>query len=129
MNIFLFAVGCETFVDGSSIVIVNASKFDKENSAKEIGLKKTRCSLLPNRLQYLHNEAWKKLKSSNSSVAIAVDAKVSLQWNLKRTPKSWRGLMVKVQFKCAETIGSNISETEYCVVMKYTGAFKGKSHL
>ena len=79
MNIFLFAVGCETFADGSSMVIVNVSKFDKENSEKEIDLKKPRCSLLANKLQYLYNDKWKKLKSNNSSVAIAVDSKVSLQ--------------------------------------------------
>ena len=128
MNIFLFAAGCETFADGSSIVIVNVSHFEKENSEKEIDLRKTGCSFLPNKLQYLHNDTWNKLKSNNSSVAIAVDTKVSLQRNLKRTPKSWRGLMVKVQFKCEETVGSNISETEHCVVIKYTGTFKGKNH-
>ena len=79
MNIFFFDVGCETFADGSSIIILDVSKFDKENSEKEIDLGKTRCRLWPNKLQYLHNGTWKKLKSKNNSVAITVDTKVSLQ--------------------------------------------------
>ena len=52
-----------------------------------------------------------------------------LQWNLTTTPKTWAGLVVKVQFKCEETTGFNIynvAETEHCVVIKYTGVFKGK---
>ena len=44
------------------------------------------------------------------------------------TPKSWAGLMVKLRFKCEETIHSYITETEHCVVVKYTGTFKGKNH-
>ena len=48
-----------------------------------------------------------------------------LQWNLKKTPTSWGGLMVKVQFKCVDT---NLHETEHCVVIKYTGTFEGKHH-
>ena len=44
------------------------------------------------------------------------------QWNLNETPKSWEGLLVKIQFKCYDTNG----ETKHCVVIKYTGTFKGK---
>ena len=37
--------------------------------------------------------------------------------------------MVKLQFKCEETIDSNVPENEHCVIIKYTGTFKGKNHL
>ena len=50
------------------------------------------------------------------------------QWNLWKTPKSWRGLLVKVQFKCEDTPGPNIAATEHCVVVKYTGTFEGKNY-
>ena len=44
-----------------------------------------------------------------------------LGWNLRETPKSWEGLLVKAQFKCE----SNNFETHHCVVIKYAGTFKG----
>ena len=47
-----------------------------------------------------------------------------LQWNLTKTPTSWGGLIVKVKFKC-EDVGD---ETEHCVVVKYTGTFKGNHY-
>ena len=34
--------------------------------------------------------------------------------------------MVKAQFKCEDS--SRIAKTEHCVVIKYTGTFKGKNH-
>ena len=48
-----------------------------------------------------------------------------LQWNLSETPKTWGGLLVKIQFKCYDWSG----ETEHCVVIKYAGTFKGKRHV
>ena len=48
------------------------------------------------------------------------------QWNLKETPKSWGGLMVKAQFKCEDS--SSSATTEHLVVIKYAGTFKGTNH-
>ena len=48
------------------------------------------------------------------------------KWNLNKTPKSWKGLLVKVQFQCkgVETLTKN-ETTEHCLVIKYTGTFTG----
>ncbi|CAB3988118.1 Hypothetical predicted protein [Paramuricea clavata] len=120
------AVGCQTFADGSSLVILNKTKCEKESEClgeKEIKFSKAKCLLLPNKTQYLHNDTWKALEKKNGNFFISSSAnKVSLKWNLTKTPKSWGGLMVKVQFMC-ETIAA--TKTEHCVVIKYTGTFTG----
>ena len=76
------AEGCETFADGSSMIILNKTKC-KENSEclgeKEINLRKTRCSLLSNQSQYLHNETWKPLEIKNDSFEIEVNMAISLK--------------------------------------------------
>jgi hypothetical protein len=45
-----------------------------------------------------------------------------LQWNLKKTPKSWGGLIVKIPFMCEDTTAT---KAEHCVVIKYAGTFTG----
>ena len=122
------AVGCETFADGSSIITLNKTKCEENSEClgeKKIDLAKTGCTLLPHQSQYLHNDTWTPLEMKNGSFKIEANIHVSLKWNLKKTPNSWAGLMVKVRFKCKETTGPNVTETEHCVVIKYTGTFEG----
>jgi hypothetical protein len=133
--IFFLAVGCEVFADGSPLLILHKTKCEERSEClgnKEISLSKTKCFLLPNKTQYLHNDTWKTLEMKNGSFAITVD-KVSLQnagfylqWDLSKTPKTWGGLMVKVLFECEDSSAATIRKTEHCVVIKYTGTFKGK---
>ena len=59
----------------------------------------------------------------------AVHACLSLQWDLRKTPKSWGGLLVKVQFKCKDITSSKNDEMEHCVVIKYAETFKGNFFL
>ena len=78
----LSAVGCETFADGSSIIILNKTKCEENSEClgeKEIDLTKTRCNLLPNRTQYLHNDTWTPLEMKNGCFEIAVNIQVSLK--------------------------------------------------
>ena len=133
--IFFLAVGCETFADGSPLLILDKTKCEEQSEClgvKEIRLSKTKCFLLPNKTQYIHNDTWKALEIKNGSFAITVE-KVSLpnadfylQWDLSKTPKSWGGLMVKVQFECEDSSASTFRKTGHCVVIIYTGTFKGK---
>ena len=82
MYIFCLAVGCETFADGSSIIILNKTKCEEKSEylgEKEIDLNKTSCSLLPHKFQYLHNDTWKPLEMKNGSFSIKTMQRVSLQ--------------------------------------------------
>lgn len=76
--IFLLAVGCERFADDLSLVVLNKENCEKSSECsgeKQIDLFKTRCSLLPESTQYIHNETWTVLKRiRNGSFAITVDA-------------------------------------------------------
>ena len=48
------------------------------------------------------------------------------KWNLKKTPKSWQGLLVMVQFQCESgTAGRDDKTSKRCLVIKYTGTFTG----
>ena len=132
---FFLAVGCEVFADGSPLLILDMTTCEEQSEClggKEIKLSDTKCFLLPNKTQYLHNDTWKALEIKNGSFAITVD-KVSLpnpvfylHWDLSKTPKTWGGLMVKVLFECEDSSAATIRKTEHCVVIKYTGTFKGK---
>ncbi|CAB3998225.1 Hypothetical predicted protein [Paramuricea clavata] len=128
------AVGCDTFVDGSHLLILDKTKCEEQSEClgeKKIKLSNTKCFLLPNKTQYLHNDTWKALEIQNDSFEITVDKEslpnpvCYLQWDLSKTPESWGGLMVKVLFECEDSSAATIRKTEHCVVIKYTGTFKG----
>ncbi|CAB4031177.1 Hypothetical predicted protein [Paramuricea clavata] len=124
------AVGCEIFADGSSLVILNKTKCEEQSDClgeKRIRLSETKCFLLPNKIQYLHNDTWKALEIMNGSFVMSSSVhKMSLKWNLTRTPKSWKGILVQVQFQCESSTGTaKDTTTEHCVVIKYTGTFTG----
>ncbi|XP_028410778.1 uncharacterized protein LOC114533460 [Dendronephthya gigantea] len=120
---------CDTFVDGSSLVILNKTKCEEKESecigTKTVSLEEMKCFFLPNRTQYLHNETWQSLEIKNSSLRItSTEDKVHLKWNLKKTPQYLEGLMVKVTFTCENT-STNAGTIEHCIVIKYTGTFTG----
>ena len=72
-------MGCETFVDGSSLIILNKTKCEENSECsgeKEIVLKKHGCSILPNKTQHLHNDTWKALKIKNKSFIMTADRPV-----------------------------------------------------
>ena len=78
-DIFFPAVGCERYEDGSSILVLNDRRQNKTLECvgeKIIGMRKTTCSLLPNKTQYLHNETWKALEMKTASFEIRIDATV-----------------------------------------------------
>ena len=53
------------FADGSSLIILNKTKCEENSECsgeKEIDLKKHGCNILPNKIQYLQNDAWKAFK-------------------------------------------------------------------
>ena len=96
MYIFFLAVGCETFADGSSIIILNNTECEEKSEylgekseylgekseysgEKGIDLRKTSCSLLPHKSEYLHDDTWKPLEMKNGSFSIKTMDKVSLQ--------------------------------------------------
>ena len=82
MNTFFLAVGCEAFVDGISIIILNKTKCEENSECsgeKEIDLKKTGCSFLLNQTQYLQNDTWTPMEMKKGSFEIAVNIKVSLK--------------------------------------------------
>ena len=82
MRAIFVAVGCKTFADGSSIIILNKTKCEQNSEClgeKEIDLTKTRCSLLLKRTQYLHNDTWTPLEMKKGSFRIAVSIKASLK--------------------------------------------------
>jgi hypothetical protein len=82
MYIFFLAVGCETFADGSSVIILNKPKCEEKSEysgEKAIDLRKTKCSLLPHKSEYLHNDTWKPLEMKNGSFSIKTTERVSLQ--------------------------------------------------
>ena len=86
---FLFAVaavGCETFQDDSSLLILNKTSKCQESECwgeKEINVgtrNVTECSLLPNQVQYLHKDGWQPLSmATNSLVVVASENKVLLK--------------------------------------------------
>ncbi len=82
-TVIFIAVGCETFTDGLSLLILNKPKCEEGSEClgeKEISLSETKCSLLPNKTQYLHNNTWKPLQIKTGSFAISSsDGKVSLK--------------------------------------------------
>ena len=82
MYTFFLAVGCETFADGSSIIILNKTNCEENSEClgeNEIDLTKTRCTLLLNQTEYLYNDTWTPLEMKNGSLTIAVNNKTSLK--------------------------------------------------
>ena len=48
-----------------------------------------------------------------------------LKWDLAKTPRSWKGLIVKVQFQCKGSGEYQYNKEVYCVLIKYKGLFTG----
>ncbi|CAB4004510.1 Hypothetical predicted protein [Paramuricea clavata] len=126
------AVGCETFQDGSSLVVLNQTVKCHEKSEcwgeKEvnIGREVTECSLLPDQTQYLHKDGWQRLLVETESFDVVTNEnKTSLKWDLTKTPMSWKGLIVKVQFQCKGSGEYQYNKEVHCVLIKYKGLFTG----
>ena len=154
------AVGCETFKDSSSVIVLNQTKQCQDKSEcfeeKEINVdrKVTNCFLLPNQAQYLNKDGWQPLSVKTDMIDVLTSRNKTLlkvftydlhylesqvldllvyiitvfnsfQWNLIYTPRSWKGLIVKVQFQC-NSIGEDKSSNEvHCILIKYTGRSTG----
>ncbi|CAB4004511.1 Hypothetical predicted protein [Paramuricea clavata] len=130
------AVGCETFQDDSSLLILNKTSKCQESECwgeKEINVgtwNVTECSLLPNQVQYLHKDGWQPLSmATNSLVIVTSENKVLLKWDLIKTPMSWKGLIVKVQYQCKSDEKDQDNRDVHCVLIKYTGLFTGLDKL
>lgn len=78
------AVGCETFEDGSSVVVLNQTEQCQEISEcsgeKEIDVKRTvtECSLLTHKAQYLHKDGWKPLSVKTNSFDVVTNESKTL---------------------------------------------------
>ena len=75
-RIFVLAVGCERYSDGSSLLILNNRKHDKTIECvgeKIIVLNKTRCSFLSHETQYFHNESWDTLEMRIGSFELTME--------------------------------------------------------
>ena len=81
--ILLFsALGCETFSDGSPIIVLNKTKCEENLEClggKAINLRKIRCNLSQKKSQYLHNGTWKTLQIKNGSFTVTSMDKTSLK--------------------------------------------------
>ena len=80
INIYsVSAVGCETFQDGSFLVVLNQTIKCHEKSEcwgeKEvnIGREVTECSLLPDQTQYLHKDGWQRLLVETESFDVVTN--------------------------------------------------------
>lgn len=78
------AVGCERFLNKSSLIILNKTKCEESSDCSgdiEISLSKTKCLILPKKSQYLHDIAWRALEMSNGTLSIfsSDENKVSLK--------------------------------------------------
>ena len=70
--------GCEKFNGDSSILILDRSRCDRYinsicHGSKEVNLQKTKCNLLPQKTQYLHDKTWKALNMKNGSFELKTD--------------------------------------------------------
>lgn len=78
------AVGCETFKDGSSVVVLNQTEQRQQKPEclveKEInvGRNVTKCSLLSNQTQYLHDDRWQPLLEKTDSLAVVASENKTL---------------------------------------------------
>ena len=73
MYTFFLAIGCETFADRSSLVILNKKKCEEQSKClgeKVISMKGTKCFVLPNKTQYLHNNKWEAMEIKTGSFAM-----------------------------------------------------------
>ena len=87
-------------------------------------MKFTNCSLVPNQVKYAHKGDWQRLASfkTGSFDVVTNESKAVLKWDLTKTPRSWKGLIVKVQFECER---EQHTEDTHCVLIKYSGLFTG----
>ena len=78
------AVGCETFKDNSSLIVLNQTKQCEYKSdclgKKEInvGRNVTKCLLLPNQTQYFHKDKWQLLLAKTESFDVVISGNKTL---------------------------------------------------
>ena len=64
------------FADASSLIILNKTKCEESSECSgemEVNLTKRGCSILPNKIQYLHNDTWNTLEIKKGSFEITAD--------------------------------------------------------
>ena len=78
------AVGCETFEDNSSLIVLTQTKqceYKSECLGKKeinVGRNVTKCSLLPNPAQYFHKNGWQPLLVETESFDVAISGNKTL---------------------------------------------------
>ena len=78
------AVGCETFKDNSSLIVLNQTKqceYKSECLGKKeinVGRNVTKCSLLLNPAQYFHKNGWQPLLAKTESFDFVISGNKSL---------------------------------------------------